>query len=388
MKFLFSTLFALITVVSLSAQGIDFFHGTWEEALAEAEKQEKLIFVDAYAVWCGPCKRMAKDVFTQEKVGEFYNKNFINMKLDMEKAESTSFRKKHSVSAYPTLFYIDYTGELVMKVKGAKQADDFIKLGKQALRKIDRSGDYAAEYEKGNRDPELVYNYVKTLNQAGKPSLKIANEYLNSQDNLKTDFNLRFILEAATEADSKIFGYLVENRKAIEALESKQVLQEKILSACRNTAQKAIEFESQDLLEEAKDKMKKYYPEKATEFEISVEMDFCKAVYNPKNYLSACKEYAKKKAKGNPEELYKLATDMASNFRDDAKVMNMAVSYAKDAAETANTYEYYLTYASLLYQNGDREEALNAAYKSKDLAKDKGPRAIQTVEMLINKIEG
>ena len=388
MKFLFSTLFALITVVALSAQGIDFFHGTWEEALAEAEKQEKLIFVDAYAVWCGPCKRMAKNVFTNQKVGEFYNKNFINMKLDMEKAESTSFRKKHSVSAYPTLFYIDYTGELVMQVKGAKQVDDFIKLGQMALRKIDRSGDFAAEYEKGNRDPELIYNYVRTLNQAGKSSLKVANDYLNTQDNLKTDFNLRFILEATSDADSKIFDLLIENRRAIEALTSKIEVEEKILMACRSTAQKAIEFESQDLLEDAKAKMKKHYPKKATAFEIDVEMEFCKAVYNPKDYLSACKDYAKKKAKGNPEELYKLATDMAANFRDDAKVMDMAESYAKEAAEGANTYEYYLTYASLLYQNGKMKEALHAAYKSKDLAKEKGPRAIQTVEMLINKIEG
>lgn len=388
MKLLFSTLITIITVVALSAQGIDFFHGTWEEALAEAEKQEKLIFVDAYAVWCGPCKRMAKEVFTNDKVGEFYNKNFINVKMDMEKAESTSFRKNHSVSAYPTLFYIDYSGELVMQVKGAKQVDDFIALGKQALGKIDRSGDYATEYEKGNRDPELVYNYVRTLNQAGKSSLKVANEYLNSQDNLQTEFNLRFILEAASEADSKIFDYLIDYRSEIEALESEIAVNEKILAACRATAQKAIEFESQDLLEEAKGKMKKHYSKMASEFEIEVEMAFCKAVYNPKDYLSACKEYAKKKAKGNPEELFKLVNEMATNFRGDAKVMSQAESFAKEAAEKANTYEYYLTYASLLYENGKKSEALNAAYKSMDLAKDKGPRATQAVEMLINKIEG
>lgn len=388
MKLLFSTLITIVASVALSGQGIDFFHGTWEEALAEAEKQEKIIFVDAYAVWCGPCKRMAKEVFTDEKVGEFYNKNFINLKMDMEKAESTSFRKNHSVSAYPTLFYIDYSGELVMQVKGARQVDDFINLGKQALGKVDRSGDFAAEYEKGNRDPELIYNYVRTLNQAGKPSLKVANDYLNTQDNLMTDFNLRFILEATAEADSKIFDYLIKYRSQIEALESDVAVKEKILAACRATANKAIEFESQDLLEEAKSKMKKHYAERATEFEIDMEMAFCKAVYNPKDYLSACKDYAKKKAKGNPEELFKLVTDMATNFKSDPKVMNQAESFAKEAAEKANTYEYYLTYASLLYQNGKKSEALNAAYKSKDLAKDKGPRATQAVEMLINKIEG
>lgn len=387
MKLLFSTIIALIAGTALSAQGIEFFHGTWEEALAEAEKQEKIIFVDAYAVWCGPCKRMAKEVFTDEKVGDFHNKNFINMKLDMEKAESTSFRRNHSVSAYPTLFYIDYTGKLIMQVKGARQAQDLINLGKEALSKIDRSGDYAAEYEKGNRDPELIYNYVKTLNQAGKSSLKVANEYLDEQENLRTEFNLRFLLEATTEADSKIFEDMIKYRSEIEALESKAAVQEKILAACYATAQKAIEFESQNLLEEAKDKMKKHYPERYDEFEIEAEMDFCKAVYNAKDYLSACKDYAKN-AKGNPEALHKLVSDMASNFGDDPKVMKKAEDYAKEAAEAANTYEYYMTYASLLYQNGKKSEALNAAYKSKELAKDQGPRATQAVDMLINKIEG
>ena len=57
--------------------GIQFFTGTWDEALEKAKEENKLIFLDAYASWCGPCKRMSKSVFTDEKVGEFFNANFI-----------------------------------------------------------------------------------------------------------------------------------------------------------------------------------------------------------------------------------------------------------------------------------------------------------------------
>ena len=88
MRFSIIVLFLFTSFFQLKAQGIEFFKGTWEEALAEASAKEKLIFVDAYAVWCGPCKRMAKNVFTQDKVGEFFNKNFVNMKIDMEKKHS------------------------------------------------------------------------------------------------------------------------------------------------------------------------------------------------------------------------------------------------------------------------------------------------------------
>mgnify|MGYP000709275146 FL=1 len=111
---------------TLSGQGIEFFHGTWAEAQAKAKTEEKLIFVDAFASWCGPCKRMAASVFPQDKVGTFFNANFINLKIDMEKPENAEFAGKFPVSAYPTLMFIDATGKLVQKAVGAKDADQLL----------------------------------------------------------------------------------------------------------------------------------------------------------------------------------------------------------------------------------------------------------------------
>ncbi|CAN5254582.1 hypothetical protein BH09BAC1_BH09BAC1_09760 [soil metagenome] len=116
--------------------GIAFFQGTWSEALAAAKKQKKLIFVDAYAVWCGPCKYMANNVFTDKAVGEFFNKNFINYKFDMEKGEGPEFAGKYQVQAYPTLIFVDYAGVVLYRQMGARDADGFIKLGEEALATI------------------------------------------------------------------------------------------------------------------------------------------------------------------------------------------------------------------------------------------------------------
>ena len=77
MRTLLIGLFGLMSLSIGAQDGIEFFKGTWEEALAEAKAQDKIIFMDAYAVWCGPCKRMAATVFTDKKVGKFYNENFI-----------------------------------------------------------------------------------------------------------------------------------------------------------------------------------------------------------------------------------------------------------------------------------------------------------------------
>ncbi len=115
---------------------INFFQGTWSEVVAEAKKQKKLIFVDAYAVWCGPCKWMDANAFTDPKAGEFYNKHFVNYKFDMEKGEGPRFAQKYRVNAYPTLLFINPNNEeVVYRVMGAKNAAQLVNEGENALRR-------------------------------------------------------------------------------------------------------------------------------------------------------------------------------------------------------------------------------------------------------------
>ena len=365
------------------AQGIEFFHGSWEEALEEAQKQEKVIFIDAFATWCGPCKRMAREVFPNDKVGEFYNRHFINMKLDMEKGEGLTFRKTYPVSAFPTLYFINSDGEVVEKVRGAQDVDGFLALGEKVLSLADNSSEYAAEYEKGNRDPELLYKYVRALNKAGKPSLKVANEYFDNQQNLDTEFNLRFLLEAAIEADSKIFSMMTDRREAIEKLVGKEAVRDQIYSACQATAGKAVEFGVEALLDEAIDKMKEHYPEKADVFELSSQMDFYRNTGDVKNFSKACKKYAKKVAADNPDELNKLSSEIVKHFSREDSAMKLAEEMAGEAAAKGQQYQYYLNYAQILYLNGKQNDARQAAEHALELARSEGPAAVMMVERFL-----
>ncbi len=383
----FNILFILaFSINTATAEGIDFFHGTWEEALEESKIQDKPIFVDAYTTWCGPCKRMAKTVFTNDEVGEFYNANFICMKIDMEKPEGRTFQQKYPVTAYPTLYYIDGNGETILQTKGAKTTGQFIDLGRKALGFTDKSGMFKEKYEAGDRDPELVFNYVKALNKAGKPSLKVSNDYLKTQDNLNTDFNLRFIYEATIEADSRIFDLLIKHRKAIEKLISKEAVEKKIKTACIKTSKKALEFESKDLHEEAKAKMKAHCPKHAVAFANEADMNYYRALGDAKNYVKTCNNYAKKVVKNDAKQLHYLSKDLMNSFKSDKEAMKLAEKLAKKAAENGGQYEYYFTYAEVLMANGKKENALAAANKSLQLADGKKniERAIQG---LIKRIE-
>ena len=116
--------------------GIEFFQGTWNEAMANSDKKDKLIFLDAYAAWCGPCKLMAKNTFTEEAVGSFFNENFINVKMDMEKhAEGPRLSRKFELTAYPSLYFIDKNEKVVHFGLGYHKPNQIIALGKAALAK-------------------------------------------------------------------------------------------------------------------------------------------------------------------------------------------------------------------------------------------------------------
>ena len=81
--------FSLSSIMAQEAKGgIEFFRGTLAEGLAKAGKEGKNLFVDFYATWCVPCKKMEKTVFTRPEVGEYFNKNLSACSL-MQRSPKT-----------------------------------------------------------------------------------------------------------------------------------------------------------------------------------------------------------------------------------------------------------------------------------------------------------
>ncbi len=362
-------LFANDKTEEAGGEGIQFFEGSWKETLAESKRTGKLIFIDAYTSWCGPCKKMAKQIFPLKEVGDFYNKNFVNAKFDMEKGDGRKVRQEYNVNAFPTFLFVDGDGKLHFKSKGGKPADRFIQMGKTALSKVDYSGQYAEKYEEGDRDPELLYNYAYSLMKSNKSSVKIANEYLQTQKDLSSEKNLNFILDLATESDSRIFGLLIKNRAKLEQLRSAALVRDKIEAACWKTVDKAVEFNSGGLLAEAKMSMKKHYPDKATTFAAESDIKFAQGVKNGPLYTKACDKYLKKIAKNNSAEHNRLAKEAISAFADNKAVMAKVEKWAAKAAKYGGLYDYQLTYARALLKNGKSDAAKKALQLAIDLGK-------------------
>ena len=119
-------LLIMSTTFFLQAQDIKFDTGNWQNISNKAALADKIIFVDVYAVWCGPCKAMAKTVFTQPNVATHFNSHFINYKIDAEKGEGVPLAEKYGVTSFPTYLFIDSKGKLLHKVVGAMPAAQFI----------------------------------------------------------------------------------------------------------------------------------------------------------------------------------------------------------------------------------------------------------------------
>src|SRR6478735_2900774 len=100
------------------AQGIIFEQGNFAAVCAKAKAEKKLVFIDVYTSWCGPCKHMAATVFKQDNVGQYFNSHFINYKIDAEKGEGKALAAKYKIQYYPTYLFIDDKGAVFNKAVG------------------------------------------------------------------------------------------------------------------------------------------------------------------------------------------------------------------------------------------------------------------------------
>jgi thioredoxin 1 len=139
--FLSAICLLFLTAVNCKAQGnvndneINFVETSWPQALKRAAAQHKYIFVDAYATWCGPCKMLKATTFKNSKAAEFYNQNFVNVALDMEKGNNPQLAQAWGMRAYPTLIIFDSKGKIVLNTVGFITAKDLIRFGEEALRR-------------------------------------------------------------------------------------------------------------------------------------------------------------------------------------------------------------------------------------------------------------
>lgn len=171
-----------VSVLTLLGQGIIFIEENWEDALVQAEKDDKYLFVEIYGDWCSACRNMEKNIFTLPVVGDIYNHAFINVRLDGDGPANDHLTKTWNITAYPTLLITDSKGAEISRLTGFTNELDLIRFGTEVV-------NYAEEIRTLNQKlsqqklKTFLLNYIDILESS-------KNQYLEKYFQRKEFTNL------------------------------------------------------------------------------------------------------------------------------------------------------------------------------------------------------
>lgn len=217
MKKIFILCVSLFITGLTYSQTVFMENESWNAVKSKAVKENRMIFMDCYTSWCGPCKGLAQNVFPQPKVGEFLNSNFVCCKYDMEKGEGIMLYKKYkdNIPGFPTMLVINPVDEsIVHKVVGYTEPDALITALQDGLDGKTLAV-FQKRYEAGERFLELIKDYCKALDVAYDQGTKekVVRDYIESMplDSLMNKELLELYLPYLNDAYSTQYGYVLKN---------------------------------------------------------------------------------------------------------------------------------------------------------------------------------
>lgn len=387
-NFLYILLF--LTGSLISGQGIVFEKGSFASILAKAKKENRLVFLDAYTTWCGPCKLLEKNVFTKKEVGDFYNQNFINAHVDMEKGEGIAMAKKYSIYSYPSLLFLNGDGEVVYKTAGYMDAKQFVELGKTALNPENKLEKKIARFKAGESNPEFLMELIKTTYSTDFNFAKTVSERyfknIKSEDLTREDAGLLlYFTKSTTDAN---YEFLTKSRKELSKYIPENVLadfekQLAISSAVEKASEQnglalnstVLTSELVKALGEADGKM----------LSSRIRMDFYFRIQNYGEYEKAALEYYEDPSPFTATELSEAVWNFflyVNNKASLEKAYQWGLASVQKNEEASNTD----TLARIYFKAGDLKNAKLWAEKSITLAKA-GNAEYKSTEELLQKIK-
>jgi len=402
MKKITAIVLVILVAVSVQAQGISFEHGNFASVCAKAKAEHKLIFIDFYTTWCGPCRHMATTVFKQEDVGSYFNAHFISYKIDAEKGEGKDIAAKYHIQYYPTYFFIDDKGAVFNKAVGSCKDTVFLDYAAKAQREFSDPGSLPrlkAQYAAKKKDTAYLRLYINKLVAADLHAFELVDQYLSVQTAIRPDSRdmMDFICKCAAEVyyGGKAAGLLEkygdQYTVMADSLQRAKLAYAKLMISS-NTRDYATEAKSEVLLkryiaetEKLPPGLKPYLPKEG------IWLKFYSATGNWTKYRPLANRWLDSISSGlkligppadsrdylraqSPEVIAMrraalLVSDNAKiyrdQFRDEKGVVKKALRWVKASLTVMNNNSSALTfYANLLYEDNDTATAISTKIKA------------------------
>ncbi len=365
----------LIVLFSMSvmAQGVSFKKINLAEALFLAKKENKKILIDFYTDWCGPCKWMDKNVFTDDSLAATVAKSFIPVKADGED-KNLDINKQFKISAFPTFLFLNQKGEILYKFVGKRTKEAFTEELLHALNPELQICTFQNKYNAGKRDSAFLFKYGNLLKKQHMPVRKISAEYLEmiGEENWAKTENINFLLSTQKLYDSPYFKYIVNNKSDLEEIVDKKALDKYIFSSMYNATYLIsgnTDFKQKKHLIAD---LKKFLPEEKSKYFISKFKETF--AYNQKDKTNIRIKFSKLHYKKYPNanemnavawNLYKKGENKRM-LKYGLELVNESISLSKEVS--ANFLD---TKARILFKLERNEKALLTAIEAAELAKAK-----------------
>ena len=386
MKKTLIALFLFIFLLSFSQESINFEDTTFKEVLAKAKREKKLVFMDAYAAWCGPCKLMEKNVFPLPAVREYYNANFINARFDMEKGEGREIAMKYGVRSYPSYLFLNGDGDVVMTNYGYMGEQDFIAIAKEANNPLLTKGNPKELFQKGESDPAFLLNLMRQNAQTDYEfAKKVSERYFKGKTNqelTRDDIGmLLYFVKSPSDLNYQIF----KDRKADIAREmSEDVYHQfdvniKISKVMESSLDQKTGVINDD-----------YFYKNAiplvgkTEAETALnrmKVIFYPNVGNFEEYEKAALMYYKNTENFDPEELLKAAWLFSEHITNQSS-LKKAEEWAEKSVMKSETAENTYILAKIYMKTGKKANAKIYAEMAKTIATQQGKDATSATQLL------
>jgi len=383
MKIYFSAILFLIVGTSLFAQGIQFEQGSLEQALQKAKEKNRLVFMDCYTTWCGPCKHLSEKIFTRQKVGEFFNTNFVNIKVDMESEEGKILIKKYPVKAYPTLLYLESNGEIRHIMVGAGDEKRILDGAKCAVDPHKNWSALQQKFTNGERSKDFLKDYIIAAAQARMPTRQASYYYFSQkkQEDLINEEDAQLIIFSVKSISNPVFQYLAKNRRQFYEVVEK----ERIDRYIENTMSRELEILTRQKkfaeMESKKNELIELDKELGTKVVLLAEIQM--SYLNKEQSYKAMAKYGLIYEFDNPERLNEYVSAITfSKHKCCADLMEDALVLASRAVELEGSYKNLDLLAIVLDKTGRSEEGKKYAKDALALATQEQKKNLKSKYLL------
>ena len=355
-------------VFGQDSPGVQFQIAAFTDLLQQAKAEDKLIFIDAFTVWCGPCKMMDAQVFPDPDVATVFNDRFINAKFDMEKGEGLALGERYHVAAYPTYLFVDGDGNLVHKGIGYIPKPALLELADVAV--SDQSlGAMNARYDAGARDPDFVRTYATTLSAMSESERadEVVADYLAGQEDWSTRDHLILLTESPGEVGGTRMQYLTGHlAAAADTLGDYvyEIVERALVNDYHRTRQLRKLAAPEDLTD--------YFQEHAGPAASRLRDHYALTYYQRQDRMDEFLPLAISFYEQYPSTDYSELNDIAWTFfenSNDPEQLAKAIEWAQASVALRPYYPNLDTLAWLYHKTGQIEEAKSTALRAIEYAK-------------------